>query len=138
MLRCALTHCDSARLSTSSTIESTGAPEVEILDAGLTAQPSRLQVAMETAVLAVLGLAVDQHAQALFEGQRLVVGTFHLFAEGARHAHQVEGVKLVEGRRGEHGDLLLTGSRWRRARSRAGGPGWPAATSAKAGGRARS
>src|SRR2546430_6761214 len=93
---------------------------------------------MEATVVAVLRLSVDKHAEALFEGQGLVVSAFHLLAEGTRHAHQVESVELVKGGGAEHADLLVSGNSLRRAGSGGGEPGWTATTSAEAGGRARS
>ena len=63
-----------------------------------------LEVALDPAVVAVLGLAVDEQPQPLLEAERLVLGALQLLAEGARHAHQVEGVELVQGRGDEHGE----------------------------------
>lgn len=43
-----------------------------------------------------LNLAVDEQAEALLKGERLVVGALRLFLECARHPNQVEGVAAGE------------------------------------------
>ena len=79
-------------------VKPAGGVEVDVLDAGLVTEAGRLEVAEEAAVLALLQLDIDQHAEAVVEGQRLVVGSLHLLLVGAAHAHEVEIVELVEGR----------------------------------------
>lgn len=81
--------------------------EVEVLDRRVDAELGRPEVPLQAAVVAVLGLPVDEHPQALLEGEGLVVGAFELLREGAGHAREVERVELLEGRVGEHRRVLL-------------------------------
>jgi len=80
--------------------------EVNVLDAGLIAQLGRLEIAEEAAVLALLQLDVNEHAEAVVEEQCLVVGALHLLLVGATHAHQVEVAELVQSLGGQHVLLL--------------------------------
>ena len=89
------------------TVETAGAPEVEILDRGVDAQAGRLQAALQATVVAVLGLAIDEEPEALLEGERRVVGPLALLGIGARHAAEAEGLELLERGVDEHGVLLL-------------------------------
>ena len=86
------------------TVETARVAEVDVLDAGRGAQLGDLEVALDASVVAVLGLAVDEQPQPLLEAERLILGALQLLAEGAGHAHQVEGVELVQGRGDEHGE----------------------------------
>jgi|SRR5450756_293711 len=101
-LRWAATHCASASEDVR-TIQPAGAAEVEVLDrGGADPELGRPKIALEASVVPVLGLAVDEQAQALLEGERLVVGPLLLVGEGARHLAKVQRVELVEGRVDEH------------------------------------
>ena len=86
-------------------VEATGRPEVEILDAGLSTQLRRLEVALEAPVVAVLRLTVDEQAESVLEAQLQVLGLLELLTEGDGHAAQAEVVELLQGRVDEHAVL---------------------------------
>ena len=76
------------------TVQSPRGMEVDVLEAGLVAQPRRLEVAAQATVLALLQLSVDEHAEPVVEAERLIVGALHLLLVGARHAEQLRSHNL--------------------------------------------
>ena len=83
-------------------VEPSRRPQVEVLDDRIAAQPSGLQLAGEAAVLAVGGLAVDEQAEPLLEGEPGVGGGLELLGEGTGHAAQAQGLELLDRRVDEH------------------------------------
>jgi hypothetical protein len=83
-------------------IEPARGPEVGVLDRRGDAQLGRAEVALETPVLAIGGLPVDEQPEPVLEGQLGVRGALALLGEGAGHAGEVEGEELVERGTREH------------------------------------
>jgi hypothetical protein len=78
-------------------LEASPAPEVDVLDDGVGSQLGLLQATLETAVLPLGDLPVDEHPEALLEAERLVVGPLTLLGEPGGHRHQPQGMKSLDG-----------------------------------------
>ncbi len=52
-----------------------------------------------------LELAVDQQTEAFLEAQAVDVRGFQLFIQRLEHAVQAQGLQLVQGRMGQHGEF---------------------------------
>ena len=63
---------------------------VDVLDVGADAQLGLAQMAEIAPVLAVLGLALDQHGEAVVEAELLDIGEIALLLEGLGHAGEAE------------------------------------------------
>ena len=76
---------------------------VDGLEAGLREpEPGLLQRALQAPVLPREPLGVDEHAEALVEGECVVIGATLLFLPGGGHGVQTQGRELVVGRGVEH------------------------------------
>ena len=77
-------------------VEAARLAEVEVLDAGAAdAQLRRPEVALESAVVALGRLAVDEQAEAALEGQRLMAGGLQLLAERAGMPTRLSAMSLL-------------------------------------------
>ena len=82
-------------------VETAWRPEVDVLDRRRDAQLGRPEVALQSAVLAVGRLPVDEQAETVLEAEAAIGGRLlTLLGEGVGHAREVEGVELVERRVG--------------------------------------
>ena len=84
-------------------IEPAGSAEVDILDAGLMAQPRRPGASLEALLASQRHFVVEQEAEpfGMFEVARLGRGFERLEALG--HAVEAEGMQKIDGRVGQHG-----------------------------------
>jgi hypothetical protein len=92
-------------------IETAPGLEVDLLDAGLLAEASRVEQTLEAAIASGGDFAIDQQRQSFVRGEALEVGLFQLLGKGLGHARQAQGAEVVEGRlvEGVSGGSLMMG-----------------------------
>ncbi|OWK35365.1 hypothetical protein PSOLE_46950 [Pseudomonas oleovorans subsp. oleovorans] len=94
-----------AQLQDQRLIQSARAAVVDVFEAGVVLEPGLAQAAAQALVIAFGQLAVDQQAEAFFEAQAVDVRGFQLFIQRLEHAVQAQGLQLVQGRMGQHGEF---------------------------------
>ena len=77
-------------------VEASPAAEVDVLDDGVGAKLGLFQVALESPVVPLGELSVDEQAEALLEGERLVLGSLALVDEAGGHCVELEGIEALD------------------------------------------
>ena len=83
-------------------VETAGMAEVDVLEAGLLLQPGQRQTPRQGPALLPQPLRLDQHREAVREGQLRHLRVLQLLAEGLRHAAQPHRVQAFQGRLDQH------------------------------------
>jgi hypothetical protein len=83
-------------------IEAARGAVIDVLDAGVMAQPGITQARRQAPVAAMRDLAVEQQAEPFGMGQLSGIGRGFDLGEGIGHAGEPELVQLIEGRVAEH------------------------------------
>lgn len=76
---------------------------VDVLDAGLKFEFGVLEEAFEPFVLFPCPLTIDQHPEALLEGEVMEGGLLQMFFKSLSHSDELHGVKFIEGLFIKHG-----------------------------------
>jgi len=87
-------------------VEAAGCLGVEILDGGVLPEIGKFEPGDEALGLALDGLAIDQQAEPLLEGERHDSALLALLLEGFSHAGEAKGDQPVMGGMGQHVGFL--------------------------------
>jgi hypothetical protein len=82
---------------------------IDILQAGGGTQRGGAQTGLQTAVVALGALGVEQEAEVLLEAQRIHVGHVALSLQCARHAGQMQSVQFFDRGMGQHDNSPIVG-----------------------------
>src|SRR3989304_3573815 len=85
------------------TVKTAASAEIQVFEGSAFLELGELQQASEPAVLAVGDLALDQQAEAVFEGQALGAGLGHLLAQRGGHTVELQLGQCIEGGLDKHG-----------------------------------
>src|SRR3989304_516594 len=84
-------------------VKTAASAEIEVFKGSALLELCELQQTREPPVLAVGDLALDQQAEAIFEGQALGAGLGHLLAQRGGHTVELQLVQCIEGGLGKDG-----------------------------------